>query len=132
MAWLTKFLSENGYGRAETVMEPGEYTEHGLPQPTDYKQMADLILVGKEGYGFSAEPAGEEFIVESKTTLGTHGYLSTEKKMNATFVASGANIAAGKTIGVVRNIDLAPTIAKLFQIELPAAEGRVLDEILAP
>ena len=29
VAWLTKFLSENGYGRAETVMEPGEFAVRG-------------------------------------------------------------------------------------------------------
>jgi transcription-repair coupling factor (superfamily II helicase) len=27
--WLTKFLSENGYGRSETVMEPGEFAVRG-------------------------------------------------------------------------------------------------------
>ncbi|MFN4014431.1 MAG: transcription-repair coupling factor [Reyranella sp.] len=27
--WLTKFLGENGYGRAETVMEPGEFAVRG-------------------------------------------------------------------------------------------------------
>jgi len=29
VAWLTKFLGENGYGRAETVMEPGEFAVRG-------------------------------------------------------------------------------------------------------
>ncbi len=29
LGWLTKFLGENGYGRAETVMEPGEYAIRG-------------------------------------------------------------------------------------------------------
>ncbi len=29
VSWLTKFLSENGYGRAETVMEPGEFAVRG-------------------------------------------------------------------------------------------------------
>ena len=27
--WLTKFLNENGYGRSETVMEPGEFAVRG-------------------------------------------------------------------------------------------------------
>ena len=27
--WLTKFLGENGYGRSETVMEPGEFAVRG-------------------------------------------------------------------------------------------------------
>ena len=29
VTWLTKFLGENGYGRAETVMEPGEFAVRG-------------------------------------------------------------------------------------------------------
>src|SRR5262245_15211114 len=29
LAWLTKFLGENGYGRSETVMEPGEFAVRG-------------------------------------------------------------------------------------------------------
>ena len=29
VAWLTKFLGENGYGRSETVMEPGEFAVRG-------------------------------------------------------------------------------------------------------
>ena len=29
LAWLTGFLTENGYGRAETVMEPGEFAVRG-------------------------------------------------------------------------------------------------------
>lgn len=114
----------------ETVLEPKSFAEYGLPQPDDYRQMADLILVAKEGYGIGGDADGEEFVTESKSTLGTHGFLSTEPKMNAIFVAAGANVRQGETVGIVRNIDLAPTIARLFRIELPAAEGRVLDEVL--
>jgi len=29
VTWLTKFLGENGYGRSETVMEPGEFAVRG-------------------------------------------------------------------------------------------------------
>ncbi|MFI5002572.1 MAG: transcription-repair coupling factor, partial [Reyranellales bacterium] len=29
VAWLTRFLGENGYGRSETVMEPGEFALRG-------------------------------------------------------------------------------------------------------
>src|SRR5262249_21470395 len=29
VAWLTKFLGENGYGGSETVMEPGEFAVRG-------------------------------------------------------------------------------------------------------
>jgi transcription-repair coupling factor (superfamily II helicase) len=29
VTWLTKFLGENGYGRSDTVMEPGEFAQRG-------------------------------------------------------------------------------------------------------
>ena len=113
----------------ERILEPKDYAEYGLPQPDEYRQMADLILVGKDGYGFNDKGAGEDRIIESVTTLGTHGFLSTHSKMNAIFVASGAGVRSGGKLGVIRNIDLAPTVAKLFGVSLPAAEGRVLSEL---
>lgn len=108
------------------VLTAEDFAKHGLPQPDDYPQMADLILVAKDGYGFNATAYGEEFVVKSETTLGTHGFLATNPKMNATFVASGRGIPQGKKIGLVKNIDVAPTIASLLGVELPSADGQVL------
>ncbi|MGQ0580829.1 MAG: transcription-repair coupling factor [Reyranella sp.] len=46
--WLAKFLGENGYGRAETVMEPGEFAIRGglvdlFPPGTDEPLRLDLF-----------------------------------------------------------------------------------------
>ena len=46
--WLTKFLGENGYGRSETVMEPGEFAVRGglvdlFPPGTDEPLRLDLF-----------------------------------------------------------------------------------------
>ena len=46
-------------------------------------------------------------------------------------VMSGAGIASGRTIGHVRNVDVAPTIAALLGLALPNVEGRILTEALA-
>ena len=48
VTWLTKFLGENGYGRAETVMEPGEFAVRGglvdlFPPGTDEPLRLDLF-----------------------------------------------------------------------------------------
>ena len=59
-----------------------------------------------------------------------HGFLSTEPKMNAIFVAAGSGIKAGTKLTTVDNIDVAPTIARLLDVSLEHATGRVLDEIL--
>jgi hypothetical protein len=46
-------------------------------------------------------------------------------------VLSGAGIASGRTMGHVRNVDVAPTIAALLGVALPGVEGRELREAVA-
>lgn len=116
-------------GIADIVM-PDQFKKYGLPQPDDAPQMADLILVAKDGYGFSATATGDEDVVKSESTTGIHGFLSTNPKMNATFIASGAGVREGKKLPPIENIDVAPTIARLLGVELPAVDGKVVTEAL--
>jgi len=51
--------------------------------------------------------------------------------MNATFVASGRGLKRGLKIGLVDNIDVAPTIAHLLGQLLAGAEGKVISQILS-
>jgi glycerophosphoryl diester phosphodiesterase len=51
--------------------------------------------------------------------------------MRATFIAAGAGVKPGVRLKEVRSVDVAPTIARLLGLDLPAAEGRVLTDILA-
>lgn len=122
---LELFRSREGI--AEIIL-PEDFGKYGLPQPQDYPQMADLILVAKDGYGFGATATGDDFIVNSETTVGTHGFLSTNPKMNATFIANGAGIQKGQKIGVIENIDVAPTIAKLLGVKFEGADGKPVDQ----
>lgn len=112
------------------IITPDEFGKYGLPQPQDYAQMADLILVAKDGYGINATAVGDDYVITSETTLGTHGFLSTNPKMNATFIASGAGVRRGQEIGLVENIDVAPTIAKLLGVTLKSADGKPIDQAL--
>jgi predicted AlkP superfamily pyrophosphatase or phosphodiesterase len=112
------------------ILMPSDFARYGLPQPDEYPQMADLILVAKEGYGFGATATGDEFVVKSDATVGNHGFLSTNPRMNAIFVASGAGLQHGTKLPAIENIDVAPTIAKLLGVPLPTAAGRVLVEAL--
>ncbi len=56
---------------------------------------------------------------------GVHGYdPEVAPEMRAIFVARGRGVAAGTQLGVVRTIDVAPTLARLLGIAPPAqAEG---------
>ena len=50
--------------------------------------------------------------------------------MQAIFVTSGAGIKPGASAGNIVNLDVAPTVAKLLGLTLPAAQGHVLTAIL--
>jgi predicted AlkP superfamily pyrophosphatase or phosphodiesterase len=126
-----KSLFEGKEGIAE-VIEAAEFPQLRLPSLERNRGMADLIISAKDGYGIAAAAAGDEFVVAAGTqsNLGYHGYLATNPKMNAAFVASGAGIKRGAKIGWIENIDVAPTIAHLLGQNFRSADGKVLTEIL--
>ena len=113
------------------VLEPKDYPRYHLPQPNENPSMGDLVLAAKEGYAFSLDSKGDDFVVPNEMpSAGAHGFLSTEPKMNAIFVAAGAGIRRGAKVSDIDIIDVAPTIARLLGVTLEHASGRVLEEIL--
>jgi predicted AlkP superfamily pyrophosphatase or phosphodiesterase len=127
-------LMKEQEGIAE-ILEPQTYGALGLPAPAKNRQMAEMILVAKPGYAFNNNARGDDYVTEvtlAEGSQGHHGYLSTNPKMNALFVAWGRGIKRGTKIGLVDNIDVAPTIAKLLGLDLPTAQGKVISEILQP
>jgi hypothetical protein len=108
------------------VLGPTDFGKYGLPRPRESPQMADLILVAEDGYGFSAVATGTDWVTKSETTVGTHGFLSTNPKMNATFIANGAGIRKGETIDPIENIDVPATIARLLEVPFPSADGKAI------
>jgi predicted AlkP superfamily pyrophosphatase or phosphodiesterase len=61
---------------------------------------------------------------------GSHGYLNTNPDMEALFIASGAHIRPGVDLGSISNLRVAPTIAKILGVSLPAASQEPLTEAL--
>jgi predicted AlkP superfamily pyrophosphatase or phosphodiesterase len=59
----------------------------------------------------------------------THGYLP-DKGPQPLLVAKGPDIRNGVSLEKARLIDEAPTYAKILGVELPDAQGRVIEEIL--
>jgi predicted AlkP superfamily pyrophosphatase or phosphodiesterase len=115
----------------ERVVEADSFEALGYP-PRPGDQMSDLVLAAKDGYAFDGVHQGEIVTnVPAGATPGAHGYLSTEADMDAVFVASGAGVKRGVTLGRVRNIDVAPTAARILGVEMKGVDGRVLSEILA-
>ena len=61
---------------------------------------------------------------------GMHGYRPDQKEMGAIFYAAGRGVPRGLELGSVRAIDVAPTIARLLDIDPPAqSEGEPIPGI---
>ncbi len=112
------------------VIGPDQFTQFGLPDPEQNAQMGDLWIIAEAGYAFSSQVDGDEILVDTEP-LGFHGYPADQEKMKAMFLASGPGIRQGAAIEGVQIIDIAPTIAALFGIDMPTADGRVLEAMLS-
>ena len=122
--------SLTGIEGIDRVIEPAQYAEFGLPTPDANEQMGVLFLTANYVYAFSAD-TNEPFTVDApSTSLGTHGYVSTEPDIRALFIASGRGIQPGVVLETVNTIDLAPTAARLLGVDLKDVEGRVVQEVL--
>jgi predicted AlkP superfamily pyrophosphatase or phosphodiesterase len=115
----------------DRILDGSEGPTLGMPTPTENPGMGDLVLYPKAGYAFRGD-IGTEVIADSKTYLGTHGYLNTDPELDGIFIANGYGIRSGVKIERMSNLDVAPTLAELLGVKLPETEGRILKEILAP
>jgi predicted AlkP superfamily pyrophosphatase or phosphodiesterase len=113
----------------ERVIGPEEFASLGLPLPDGSPQAPDLLLAAKDGYSFGTATTGDEVTVFSEPR-GAHGYLASNPKMDALFLAAGAGIRPGARLERIRNLDVAPTIARLLGISMPDVEGQPLTAIL--
>jgi hypothetical protein len=109
---------------------PESYAALGLPQPERNDESPDLVLLTNPGYSF-AEPVSGEVVVSAGGLKGSHGHDPAPGYMHATFVAVGAGIKPGVQLNLIKNVDLAPTIARLMGLKMQDVDGRVLTEILA-
>lgn len=80
-----------------------------------------LYIEPIEGYSTAAGTTGG-FLVAS-TRRGDHGYMPDPKAMHTGLIAAGAGITKGLAIPLARQIDIAPTAARLLGIALTQAEG---------
>jgi predicted AlkP superfamily pyrophosphatase or phosphodiesterase len=114
----------------ESVLDPAEFEKLGLPRPEENAEMAQLVLTTRPGFSFDDTAIGDP-IADAGGHKGCHGHRPEPPYMHATFIAWGAGIRAGARLKTIENIDVAPTIAHLLRVPLPAAEGRVAGEVLA-
>lgn len=119
-----------GLEGVDWVREPAEFAALGFPGPKQDRRAPDLLMSAKDGYAFSEVTGGEDVIANSDVVRGTHGYDPNADDMRAIFVAAGAGIKKGVTLDQINNLDVAPTIARLLELDMKNVDGRVLTEFL--
>jgi predicted AlkP superfamily pyrophosphatase or phosphodiesterase len=112
------------------ILEPAQFAALHLPSPAVNSQAGDLLLVARPGYAFSDEGWEDEPLTPIPIPLGSHGYLASTREMQGVLIAWGRGIKPGAKLGLVNNVDVAPTIAALLGQEFPTSQGRVLRELL--
>jgi predicted AlkP superfamily pyrophosphatase or phosphodiesterase len=75
--------------------------------------------------GFMFNKGFEGAMVRPSKERGAHGYAPDAADMRAIFVMSGPGIRK-QDLGAVQMIDVAPTVAALLRLSLPATKGRSL------
>ena len=110
------------------VIRPRQFADLGIPDPNENPEAPHLVLTTGPGYSFANNVAGAT-IVDAGGSKGTHGHDPRPDYMHATFVAAGAGIKRGAQLEIIKNVDVAPTIAHLLGIGM-TSDGRVLKEAL--
>ncbi len=119
-----------GIEGVEQVLDGEQAPTLGMPTPAENPGTGDLILYAKAGYAFLKNAGGDTAVTDTRTYLGTHGYPASDPELEGVFFASGYGIKPGGSLGKIRNLDVAPTAARLLGVPLPEVQGEVLEEIL--
>jgi predicted AlkP superfamily pyrophosphatase or phosphodiesterase len=113
------------------VIRSSEYQQYGYPKLEKQGHMSDLVLAAESGYAFDGSTNGGVITdVAADLTPATHGYMNSDPDMNGILVAWGVGIQPGAHVGMVANVDVAPTVARFLDLELPRIDGTVLENIL--
>lgn len=127
VAQLRRILT--GKEGIDRVYGSDEFSALGLPTRATNEQAPDLVLAATPGYAFGSESDGN--YVTDGGDAGTHGYINTDPKMQAIFIAWGVGIPKGAKLGTISNLDVAPTIAALLGLQMEHVQGHTI-QALAP
>jgi len=86
---------------------------------------ADQFLVAlRPGFVTGDHVSGD--LVTPSDSKGTHGYWPDAPEMNSSFFIAGPGIPAGRSLGEIDMRTIAPTLAQILKLRLPAAEAKPL------
>lgn len=89
------------------------------------------MVEARRGYSFSDELLGPTVLDldEGGTPYATHGYSPEKEGYLCSFVLSGPGIKKDHHLESMSMVDIAPTLATLFGMEMENTDGRVLSEL---
>jgi arylsulfatase A-like enzyme len=126
---LSRLSGTKGIAR---VIKPEQFADLGVPDYDDNPYARGHVIVAAESdVHLVLDPKSSSTERRPKASpYHGHGYLPDHPSMYPALVLSGAGIASGRSLGHVRNVDVAPTIAALLGLSLDGVEGGVLREAL--
>ena len=81
---------------------------------------ASFLIVMKLGY-YALSDATSPLLSDVQGTPGSHGFSPEYPEMRAAFFIEGSGIARGRNLGLIDMRQVAPTVAQLLGVRLPAA-----------
>jgi predicted AlkP superfamily pyrophosphatase or phosphodiesterase len=81
---------------------------------------AAFLVVMELGYSIIGD-ATSALVSEVQGTPGSHGFSPEYPEMRASFFMAGKGIAAHRDLGIIDMRQIAPTVAQLLKVSLPAA-----------
>jgi predicted AlkP superfamily pyrophosphatase or phosphodiesterase len=124
---LAFLLGNPAYGVARVLRGAEHVRTGGFPG-------AHVILVARPSFTFGRSLEGPE-LVASIPPGGSHGGDPSDPELRASLLVRGPGVRPGKSLGLVRLLDVAPTLARVLGVELAdegKLEGRVLVEAFVP
>lgn len=111
---LDKLAADQANG-IEQILGEKQIAEHGgFPN-------ASFLVVMKPGYVAGPATSGP-MVVEQTTVHGTHGFWPLMPEMRASFFVMGQGVAKGRDLGQIDMRQIAPTVAEILGVSLPAAK----------
>ena len=83
---------------------------------------AAFFIEPAEGY-YVTDGVVNDAVLVGANRFGAHGFLPTEARMHTGFIVAGAGVRAGVPLPLLRQIDIAPTIARLLGFAMPDVDG---------
>lgn len=81
---------------------------------------AAFLIDFKPGWSAAGGLQGEA--VKDSPSTGTHGYLPDHPELRSTFMVLGSGVAKGRDLGVIDMRQIAPSVAEMLGVKLPAAK----------